>query len=114
MSFSFVGQEIIAYGPPDGGRELCYWVREKRSSTAEVDYLVSIGDKIIPVEVKSGRAAHHKSLTAFLRSKPEVSRGALITARPPTRSTGRKEDRILRLPLYAVSRLFRDQPITDH
>jgi hypothetical protein len=104
---AFVGQEIIAHGPPDGRIELCYWVREKRGSTAEIDYLTSVGDRVVPIEVKAGTAGHHKSLSLYLDAKPSVGVGALLTSRPPPRDDD-MGDRIVRLPLYAVSRLFTD------
>jgi hypothetical protein len=104
---AFVGQEIIAYGPPDGRQDLHYWAREKRGATAEIDYLTSVGDRVIPIEVKSGTAGHHKSLSLYLESKPSAGAGALFTSRPPE-PDDRARDRIVRLPLYAVSRLFTD------
>ena len=36
---SYVGQEILAASPPHSRSELFYWVREKATSLAEVDYL---------------------------------------------------------------------------
>ena len=46
--------------------ELYYWNREKKSSSAEVDYLLSIGNVVIPVEVKAGTSGSLKSLQVFL------------------------------------------------
>ena len=49
--------------------ELYYWNREKKSSSAEVDYLLSIDNVVIPVEVKAGASGSLKSLQVFLSEK---------------------------------------------
>ena len=49
--------------------ELHYWMREKKTSAAEVDYVISEGPSIVPVEVKSGKGSTLKSLHLFLREK---------------------------------------------
>ncbi len=60
-----VGQEMIAYQTnilykPN------FWVREKKESSAEIDYLYIDGEKIIPIEVKAGAAGKLKSLHIFM------------------------------------------------
>jgi len=40
---------------------LHFWVKEKNSSTAEIDYLYPYQGKLIPVEVKSGSDGRLKS-----------------------------------------------------
>lgn len=42
-----------------------YWVRDKRGSNAEVDFVLPIAGKIIPIEVKSGSNAHLRSLQSY-------------------------------------------------
>ena len=55
LSEQFVGQELLAYLPHYMPGQLFYWSRDKKGSSAEVDYVVNVSDKIIPVEVKSGK-----------------------------------------------------------
>lgn len=43
-----------------------FWVREKKQSSSEVDMIYSYGDKIIPIEVKSGATGTLKSLHLFM------------------------------------------------
>ena len=50
----FVGTELLKSASPYEQTQLFYWTREERNSRAEVDFVVQIGDKIVPVEVKSG------------------------------------------------------------
>lgn len=62
-----VGQEILAkeYSPD---ASLVFWVREKKQSDAEIDYLLNHNGKIIPIEVKSGSSGKMKSLKIFMNA----------------------------------------------
>ncbi len=71
LAEQFVGQQLLA-AFSQGGREdtrLFYWLREGKSSNAEVDYVVSRGIQIVPVEVKAGKAGSLKSLHQFVTEK---------------------------------------------
>jgi len=48
---------------------LFYWHREARNNNAEVDYLVSVSQGIIPVEVKGGTKGSMQSRYLFLDEK---------------------------------------------
>lgn len=65
-----VGQELhsLSYTELFG---YLYWVREKSQSSAEVDYLVLVDGRIIPVEVKSGAVGRLRSLMQFLDMSDE-------------------------------------------
>lgn len=65
----FIGQHLLYSKQFYEEPELNYWVREKSNSAAEVDYVISIGQTIISVEVKSGKSGTMKSLHMFLREK---------------------------------------------
>lgn len=65
----FAGLELIAYQNPRLKAELYYWHREAKSSNAEVDFITTVADKIIPIEVKSGSTGQMKSLNMFLTLK---------------------------------------------
>ncbi len=43
-----------------------YWLRNKRGSNAEIDFVLVHQGRIIPIEVKSGHNAHLKSLHQFM------------------------------------------------
>lgn len=43
-----------------------FWVREKRQSSAEVDLVVQFKNRVIPIEIKSGKAGKLKSLHQFI------------------------------------------------
>lgn len=62
-----IGQELISgnYSP---FAQNYFWVREKKQSNAEIDYLLIYQDEIIPIEVKSGSIGKLKSLHQFIDS----------------------------------------------
>jgi hypothetical protein len=78
MAEQFVGQELIAAG----ARELYYWSRRAKSSTAEVDYLVVIQGKVYPLEVKSGVSGRLKSLHLCLQTYANCPKGLVLSDRP--------------------------------
>ncbi len=52
------------------GKKLKFWIRPKKGSNAEVDFIFVFNGKIIPIEVKSGHNAHLKSLHLFMDEAP--------------------------------------------
>lgn len=92
---NFVAQELIA----SGERKLYSW-QEKE---AEVEFLLDIEGKIIPLEVKSGRVVKAKSLSVFC-SKYSSPYRLILSGRPMERSG---EGQIYRLPLYFAGEIGR-------
>ena len=72
---TFVGQEILAYSAQFQKEQLYYWVRHERTAEAEVDYVVTQAQAIIPIEVKSGPVSRLKSMHSFLSSHPQSTHG---------------------------------------
>ena len=75
LAEQFTGQELRA----SGNDSLYYWVRDKRGSSAETDYLIEKDGKIIPIEVKSGKSGKLKSLHMLLRTFPNVQNAYVLT-----------------------------------
>lgn len=71
----FIGQELICYANPDRKSEIHFWKRKEKNSSAEIDYLIQRGDKIIPIEVKSGHGNTLRSLHLFLQTHPKSDSG---------------------------------------
>lgn len=94
---SFIGQEMIAYAPPDTRKSLFYWQREMRGSEAEVDYLSIIKGEVIPVEVKAGKSSTLRSLHSFLSSHPRSPYGIKISL-----ADRNQFENIFSIPLYAA------------
>ncbi len=61
-----VGQQLISMQNRHDFR-LHFWVREARSSSAEVDFLISWQNRVIPIEVKAGKTGTMKSLFLFMQ-----------------------------------------------
>lgn len=101
-----VGQELLALSterrnPP------CFWYRQQPGATAEVDYCLPWREYIVPIEVKSGKVGHLKSLHQFMAAAPHpfavrVNRGPLNVE---LLSVAGKSLHLLNVPLYLVARL---------
>ncbi len=98
---SFVGQEILAYSAPDQKQNLYYWAREKRGSTAELDYVAELHGDVIPIEVKAGRLSALRSMNLFLKEKSSSPYGLLFSQL--NFSAGQT---IRNYPLYSVFKAF--------
>ncbi len=98
----YVCNELISSGNMFIRPEIFYWHREKRGSNAEIDYIISIKGKIIPIEVKAGTRGSMQSLHLFLEERKNiVSRGIRFSG-----ENFAKYDKILVIPAYAVSNLY--------
>ena len=75
MAEQFVGQELRF----TRDRELYYWSRDARGSTAETDYLIEKEGEIIPVEVKSGKSGRLTSLHLLMESFPNIKTAYVFT-----------------------------------
>lgn len=101
LAEQFVEQELLAYMDPYLPQPLYYWEREKKGSEAEVDYVMNINDKIIPIEVKAGKTGSLRSLQLFLTEKQQKI-GLRLSMQPLS-----FHDRILSVPLYMLCELRR-------
>ena len=115
MAEQFIGQHLQELLAGAANRELTYWLRERRSANAEVDFVVALGGRIVPVEVKAGASGSLKSLHQFMARK-RAPVAVRFDAAPPSvqevgtvvRENGRRSEvsyRLLSLPLYLVERL---------
>ena len=62
-----VGQSLLAQD--ESHDRLHYWLREGKTSNAEVDYIIQSETLIVPVEVKSGSSGALKSLHQFVAER---------------------------------------------
>lgn len=109
LAEQYIGQQLLYSSLPYKTPALFYWAREAKSSSAEIDYLMTIGQHIIPIEVKAGATGTLKSIHQFLAEKQ--SRVALrFNASPPSllRDTKKLTDGsdisyvLISLPMYMV------------
>ena len=102
-----IGQELLAF-QYNALSALHFWVREKKESTAEVDYLFQYDGLIIPIEVKSGKEGTLKSLHSYMDIAPHnfairFYAGALNISDAITQKG--KQYKILNLPYFLGSQI---------
>ncbi|OGK01849.1 MAG: hypothetical protein A2487_14380, partial [Candidatus Raymondbacteria bacterium RifOxyC12_full_50_8] len=112
MAEQAVGQLLRLLGPASGdGPELYYWQREG-GRPGEIDYIIQICGRIIPIELKSGETGTMKSLHQFMHDK-KLSLAVRFDRNPPalidlsTKTTQGQEVkyRLYNLPHYMAERL---------
>lgn len=106
-----VGQELLTSDNRFSHKRY-FWVRDAQGSSAEVDYVIQLGDLVIPIEVKSGNNAHLRSLHQFMEIAPHdiavrfwANPMSIDNVETPTG----KKFRLFNLPYYyagAVSKLI--------
>ena len=101
------GQEMLGFQHRSLS-SLHFWVREKKDSSAEVDYLFVYEGKLIPVEVKSGTAGKLKSLHLFMEMAPHIMAVRFYAGEmniTEAISAAGKKYQLLNLPYYLVSQI---------
>jgi len=102
-----VAQELIAYETRVSAQR-AFWVREKKGSDAEIDFILQYDSKIIPIEVKSGHNAKLRSLHLFMN---EVSHDIAVRVWSEPFSIDEittpngKKIKLFNLPFYYVGQL---------
>ena len=69
MAEMVVGLEMLHNMSPNIRPELYYWVRHAKNSQAEIDYIATYLQTVVPIEVKADTQGGMKSLWAFMRDK---------------------------------------------
>lgn len=96
LSEQFVGQELMAYALPYQNDSLLFWEKVNHSQ-AEIDFVVTVGSDIIPIEVKSGATGSLRSLQSFLQEK-KGRLGVRISEAPLS-----LHQNVLSVPFYLIS-----------
>lgn len=102
-----VGQQLLSF-QYTALSKLNFWVREKKTSTAEVDFIYLFDGQLIPIEVKSGKEGTLKSLHLFMDDAPHnmavrFYAGELSITNAET-ATG-KQYKLLNLPYYLSTKI---------
>ena len=101
LAEQFVGQELLAYRDPKVEERLFFWAREQKSSSAEVDFVIPIDHKIIPIKVKAGTTGRLKSLKIFMEEKGSTL-GVRISQAPLS-----FDSQVLSIPFYLIGEFRR-------
>jgi len=105
----FVGQHLLYAHPCWKSPELFYWAREKPTSSAEIDYVITCDMQIVPVEVKAGKTGTLRSLWQFVAEKKtslalrfNADKPSIVDAADTMHDGTRISYRLLSLPLYLI------------
>jgi uncharacterized protein len=98
LAEQFVGQQLLAESSGSESESLYFWKASHRGATAEVDYLISRGGEIYPVEVKSGVSGSLKSLHLLLHSWGRDRPGICLQSRHSIAT----DKQVVFAPLYSV------------
>lgn len=102
-----VGQELLARSVQSSAK-LAFWVRERRPSTAEVDFVLPHRNLLIPVEVKAGNSGTLRSLHQFV-DEADQPWAIRLYAGPLRREAARtrqgKQFQLLSLPYFLAGKL---------
>ncbi len=112
LAEQFIAQQLLCAAPPFEAPQLFYWAREARNASAEVDFVISRHQDILPIKVKAGKTGTLRSLFQFLREKGR-SRAVRFHLRPPVLEEPSlpggepRTAQLLSLPLYLAGQLSR-------
>ena len=103
-NLGYLYENLVAQMIAATGRELYYHTWEKKESTHyfEIDFLVTKGAKVCPIEVKSSGTGKHESLTAFRKDySKNVGDSFILSQKDISR-----EGEIQFLPVYLTPFIF--------
>ncbi|MBF0492173.1 MAG: ATP-binding protein [Deltaproteobacteria bacterium] len=69
LAEQFVAQHLAYRQDGTEKPQINYWLRESKTQNAEVDFVISKGKKIIPIEVKAGKSGSLRSLQHLILAK---------------------------------------------
>jgi len=111
LAEQFVGQQLRTCQTPLESPQLFYWQRTG-GRLGEIDYVIQHGNRIVPIEVKSGSAGSMKSLHQFMAEKSlnfavrfNINQPSMENIRVKTTLGKPVSYRLLSLPLYLTERL---------
>jgi len=114
LAEQFVGQQLLYAGNAYQSPELYYWQREAKNAAAELDYVITHGQRIIPIEIKAGKTGTLKSLHQFLKEKHlafglrfNADQPSLLQASINMTDGGQLSYQLLSLPLYLAGQTQR-------
>lgn len=101
-----VGQELLSLKSNVIAKNY-FWIKEKKQSNAEIDYVLQINNLLIPVEVKLGKTGRLRSLMEFMDLCPHkfairIYSGELKVE--TTKTLKGKEFTLLNLPFYLTAK----------
>ncbi len=107
ISENIIGQEFLANHITFNQR-LIFWVREKKQSNAEIDFLILHDRYLIPIEIKSGKTGTLRSLIQFMEIADHPYTIRLYAGKrhiDTLKTPSGKEFTLLNLPYYLAFKI---------
>lgn len=104
LAEQYVAQHLSHFNGSTEPPSLIYHLRDKSTQKAEVDFLIESGQQIIPIEVKSAKAGHLKSLKYFCTEKNSTLAIKMSLAEY-SEEPFTENSKLVNIPLYAVDYL---------
>ncbi len=101
------GQELLALQTSVLSKNM-FWVKEKKQSNAEVDFVIQINNLLIPIEVKLGKSGRLRSLMEFMDLAPHNFAVRIYSGKfsiEKTQTIRNKSFFLLNLPFYLISQI---------
>ena len=95
-----------------------FWVRDKKGTSAEIDYVWQYNARLVPIEVKAGTNSHLRSLHSFVNQSDgpvtavRVWSGEFGVQDVTTPAPNNKPYRLINIPFYYVGQL--DKILKEH
>ena len=106
-----VAQELRVLLDKEMREHQCYWVRDKKGTKAEIDFVWQYGTQIIPIEVKAGTNSHLRSLHSYVNCSSQmvtavrVWSGEFFVQDAFTPDPNKRPYRLINIPFYYIGQL---------
>ena len=89
------------------GRELCYhtWLKEGSTHYYEMDFLIGLRQKVVPIEIKSSATTAHKSIDVFCNKYSQITSRPYIFSQKDVSNDGTT----LFMPMYMLPFLLEEK-----
>ena len=89
-------------------KKVGFWVREKKQSSAQVDYVIPFNNYLMPIEVKKGKTGRLRSLHEYMYRAPHNYAVRAYSGRlsvDTVKTIEGKKYFLLNLPFYLVGKI---------
>jgi predicted AAA+ superfamily ATPase len=101
------GQELLSLHTSVLSKNV-FWVKEKKQSNAELDYIIQFENLLIPAEVKLGKTGRLRSLMEFIDMAPHMFAVRIYSGQfsiEQAKTIKGKSFFLLNLPFYLISKI---------
>ena len=99
-NLGYLYENVAAQMIAASGRELCYhtWLKKESTHYYEMDFLIGVQQKIVPIEIKSSATASHKSIDVFCEKYSQIVDRPYIFSQKDISNDGQ----LLFMPIYLL------------